>query len=199
MSFDPPVYTIPKRIPDHICNKIIRHGISLQPKTAVIRESDVDEKLRKSNVSWFHTERWIGKWIIDGAKQVCRQVGWDITWPESIQFTVYNAPDGHYSWHQDCYGLDNSEYANSENMNSRQRKVSIVSNITDPSEYEGGELEIIDPTVSPDAPMEDKIVKVSKERGQVCVFPSFLYHRVTPITKGTRYSLVCWLRGPEYK
>ena len=50
MSFNPPVFTMPKRIPDHMCDKIIRHGISLQPKTAVIRESDVDEKLRRSNV-----------------------------------------------------------------------------------------------------------------------------------------------------
>ncbi len=199
MSFDPPIYTLYDRIPNHICDKIIRHGISLQPKTAVIRESDVDEKLRKSNVSWFHTERWIGKWVIDGAKQVCNQVGWDTTWPESIQFTVYKAPDGHYSWHQDCHSLNHSEYVNNKDVNSRQRKVSIVSNITDPSEYEGGELEIIDPTVPPDAPMENKIVKISKKRGQVCIFPSFLYHRVTPITKGTRYSLVCWLRGPEYR
>ena len=199
MSFNPPVFTMPKRIPDLMCNKIIRHGISLQPKTAVIRESDVDEKLRRSNVSWFHNELWIAKWIIDGVKGVCQQVGWDTTWPESIQFTVYNAPDGHYTWHQDCYDKNHKDYKAEKDIYSKQRKVSIVCNITDPSEYEGGQLEIVDPSKAPDDPEEERIIKISKERGQVCVFPSFLYHRVTPITKGTRYSLVCWLRGPEFR
>ena len=197
MSFNPPVFTMPKRIPDHICDKIIRHGISLQPKTAVIRESDVDEKLRRSNVSWFHKERWIGKWVI-GAKQVCKQVGWDTTCQR-----VYNLQ---CITHQmdTIHGIKIVmtkiiKITKKKDIYSKQRKVSIVCNITDPSEYEGGQLEIVDPSMAPDDPEEERIIKISKERGQVCVFPSFLYHRVTPITKGTRYSLVCWLRGPEFR
>ena len=74
----------------------------------------------------------------------------------------------------------------------------MVCNITDPSEYEGGQLEIIDPTAGPDDD-ETRIIKISKDRGNVIVFPSFLFHRVTPITRGTRYSLVCWFRGPEFR
>ena len=199
MSFDPSVILLPNRIPKYACEQIIRHGISSQPKTAVIGENEINKEKRRSNVSWFRTERWIGKWVVDGAKEVCKQVGWDTTRPEHIQFTVYHAPNGHYTWHKDCYDRDQKCYIEHKDIYSRQRKVSIVCNITDPSEYEGGQLEIVDPSMAPDEPEENRIIKVSKDRGQVCIFPSFLFHRVTPITKGTRYSLVCWLRGPEFR
>ena len=103
-----------------MCNKIIRHGISLQHKTAVIRESDVDEKL-ESNVSWFHNELWIAKWIIDGIKGVC-PTGWlGHNMAESIQFTVYNGEDGHYTWHS-CYDKNHKDYKAEKDLYSKQPK-----------------------------------------------------------------------------
>jgi PKHD-type hydroxylase len=68
------------------------------------------------------------------------------------------------------------------------RKVSVVISITDPDTYEGGEFEFIDGT-KPDI----------KQRGSILVFPSFVEHRVTPITSGTRYSLVNWYCGDKFK
>ena len=197
MSFDPPVYFLEKRIPDRICNMIIDYGKSLQSQQGTVGDEEIEESTRKSNISWFENETWIAKWVIGGARGICNQLGWQVTTSEAIQFTIYNAPDGHYTWHKDTYNLAHKNMVESDDIYTRQRKVSVVCNITDPSEYEGGQLEIVDPTMGPD--IEDRYIKIKKDRGLLTVFPSFLYHRVTPITKGTRYSLVCWLKGPEFK
>jgi PKHD-type hydroxylase len=70
------------------------------------------------------------------------------------------------------------------------RKLSVVLQLSDPSEYEGGDLEIMncsEPT------------QVKKEKGLVTAFPSFMLHRVTPVTKGIRRTLVVWLTGPRFR
>lgn len=198
MSFDPPVRMIPDRVPGRICDKIINYGKQLQSETGVVGSNDKDSQIRKSNISWFRDESWIAKWVIRGARDVIEDWGWEVSEPEPLQFTMYNAPDGHYTWHKDTYDTRQKEITENNDIYNRQRKVSVVCNITDPSEYEGGELEIIDPTAGPDDD-ETRIIKISKDRGNVIVFPSFLFHRVTPITRGTRYSLVCWFRGPEFR
>jgi len=96
---------------------------------------------------------------------------------EQIQYTVYNSDDqGHYDWHLDM-GPDKA-----------RRKLSLVCQLSDPSEYEGGELQI----------NTGKIIVPEKEKGTIIIFPSFLLHRVTPVTKGTRRSLVLWVEGPAF-
>jgi len=97
---------------------------------------------------------------------------------EQIQYTVYNEDDlGHYDWH-----LDMGE-------NKAERKLSLVLQLSDPSEYEGGELQIKTGFGELTAP---------KEKGSLILFPSYLLHRVTPVTKGTRRSLVLWISGPSF-
>ena len=89
-----------------------------------------------------------------------------------FQYTKYRAPAGHYSWHMDT-GDNNGRY---------QRKLSMVMQLSNPDEYEGGELELLlggEP---------DKAFKVPKKRGLVTVFPSYLLHRVAPTTSGIRLS-----------
>ena len=61
-------------------------------------------------------------------------------------------------------------------------------------EYEGGEIEI---KIS--ASENAKIRKIPVEPGNVIVFPSFLEHRVLPVTSNTRYSLVAWISGPPWR
>jgi PKHD-type hydroxylase len=96
---------------------------------------------------------------------------------EHIQYTVYNAEDqGYYDWHIDM-GPDKA-----------RRKLSLVCQLSDPSEYEGGELQI----------NTGNIIVPEKEKGTVIMFPSYLLHRVTPVTKGTRRSLVLWIEGPAF-
>jgi PKHD-type hydroxylase len=96
---------------------------------------------------------------------------------EKIQYTVYNESDnGHYDWHLDM------------GPGTLYRKLSLVCHLSDPSEYEGGELQInVGGTIVPE-----------NEKGTVIIFPSYLLHRVTPVTKGTRRTLVLWIEGPPF-
>jgi PKHD-type hydroxylase len=97
---------------------------------------------------------------------------------ESLQFTEYSADvQGHYDWHMDV-GNNNST-----------RKLSMSIQLTDPAEYEGGNLEFMkgrNPNIAP------------REKGTVIFFPSYLLHRVTPVTRGKRNSLVLWYHGPTF-
>jgi len=96
---------------------------------------------------------------------------------EQIQYTVYKEDDkGFYDWHLDM------------GPNKSRRKLSLVVQLSDPSEYEGGELQI----------NTGKVVLAEKEKGTVILFPSYLLHRVTPVTKGVRRSLVLWIDGPAF-
>lgn len=96
-----------------------------------------------------------------------------------IQYTEYDESyQGHYDWHVDV-GL---------NIHST-RKLSIVIQLSDPLEYEGGELQI-----NAGGP----ITTCDKTKGTIITFPSFVLHRVTPVTKGTRRSLVLWISGPPF-
>ena len=96
---------------------------------------------------------------------------------ENIQYTVYNSEDeGYYDWHIDM------------GPGKANRKLSLVCQLSEPSEYEGGELQI----------NTGGILATEKEKGTVIIFPSYLLHRVTPVTKGVRRSLVLWIEGPAF-
>ena len=98
---------------------------------------------------------------------------------EQIQYAEYYATDsGFYDWHYDLA----STYS--------RRKISVIVQLSDPSEYEGGELQIRCEDMKP--------VTISKEKGSIILFPSYLLHRVTPVTKGVRKSLVVWIDGPPF-
>ena len=75
----------------------------------------------------------------------------------------------------------------------KHRKLSMVIQLSDPKDYEGGILEIHANEHYPPPPDE------LKRRGTIVVFPSFLRHRVIPVTKGVRYSLVAWIEGPHFR
>jgi len=100
-----------------------------------------------------------------------------------IQYTMYSADKkGHFDWHEDVqWGKEDFS----------DRKLSVTIQLSDPAEYEGGNFEFefappIDPTLA-------------KKKGTVVVFPSYLRHRVTPVTQGVRKSLVAWFEGPRWK
>ena len=80
-------------------------------------------------------------------------------------------------WHQD-YGFAIS------------RKLSITVQLTDPSEYEGGNLQIL---------TADEPANITRKRGMIALFPSYVLHQVTPVTRGSRQSLVAWVSGPAFK
>lgn len=108
-----------------------------------------------------------------------RYFQFDLTGMEQgLQFTRYEAPGQHYDWHVD------------RGFMTATRKLSLTIQLSDPSDYKGGDLQLM---------FGKKPVTVPKERGMVTAFPSYAVHRVKPVTAGTRYSLVAWVSGPPFK
>lgn len=172
------------------CDEIIRLGKQGGLKPAQIIGSDKEgqeEKdfsdIRKSKVYFMHPNEntaWIYRKLTGIVENLNQQFfRFDLyNFGEAFQFTEYSAPGEHYTWHVDM-AIDHTP-----------RKLSIAIQLTDPDEYEGGDFEIwhsSEPT------------KLNRQRGTVLVFPSYQLHRVTPVTKGTRNSLVAWVGGPCLK
>lgn len=110
--------------------------------------------------------------------------GFDISYLSDIQYTKYYANEnGKYDWHHDTFWANPTAF---------DRKVSVVIQLSHPDDYEGGNFEI-DPQY-PVMPQEE-----IRQQGTVLVFPSFIRHRVTPVTSGVRRSLVCWVEGPKFR
>ena len=87
-------------------------------------------------------------------------------------------------------------------MYGKIRKLSVTCQLTDGSEYEGGELEFDFRDYDPNIRDESKHLIKAKEvlpKGSIVVFPSHVWHRVKPVKKGTRYSLVLWNLGYPFK
>jgi PKHD-type hydroxylase len=193
-------------LPTRICNHIVDYAINLnQEQLAGVenQEKDIVDKdpeakkrllqLRNSNVTWMN-DTWIYKEIqpfVDEANKICN---WNFDWEfsERLQFTKYSVGQ-FYTWHQDSF-QKNSMFAGKIMC----RKLSVTVSLSNHNEYEGGELEF-DFLDNGKGGSNIHTCKDVKIRGSVVVFPSFLWHRVTPLTQGTRYSLVMWNNGVPWK
>lgn len=166
--------------------QIINIGDNLTIKDAIVGgDSKVINDIRSSKTAWIDLNPETS-FIYDKLAYIARQLNgqffdldlWGFV--EHLQYTIYDGKDDHYTWHLDRGG----------SISTAPRKLSLVLQLSDPSEYEGGDLEIFD------APTPTKI---EKQKGLVVAFPSFILHRVTPVTKGVRKTLVVWLTGPRFK
>jgi PKHD-type hydroxylase len=174
---------------DEEINKIIEYGDSLEKQKAVIGGRNIDDEysnIRESEISWIEMNNDT-MWIYDRLAYITRSLNgqfykFDLYgFHESIQYTTYQSEkESHYTWHRDT-GVDRT--------NSPPRKFSVVLQLTDPNEYEGGDLELF---------VSSEPTKVKREKGLVAAFPSYTLHRVTPVTKGIRKTLVIWCTGPAF-
>jgi PKHD-type hydroxylase len=145
-------------------------------------ESSVSD-YRVSDISWVPENletQWLYNKITEYAKTANKEMwNFDIWgYHDQLQYTTYYGDGGHYDWHADLGpGISN-------------RKLSVVLQLSDPGEYEGGELQMN---------VGSSILTVPQELGLICFFPSFLLHRVTPLTSGVRKSLVTWLCGANLR
>ena len=164
-----------------------------------IKESQLGfdpRKTRTSDIAWSN-DQWLMDLIWPYMEEANEQAGWkyDIKAVESIQITRYKEGN-FYHFHRDGRSDSLSAYNDPENEflhgNLRKLSMSIVLN----DGYEGGDFQFS--TLCPDG---GAITHTPKNitLGTVIVFPSFMMHRVTPVTKGTRYSLVAWFVGPPFK
>jgi len=192
------------------CDDVIKHGLSKTQGLA--RTGGYDKKKltkdeinyikikRNSDVTWMD-DTWVYKEIQPYIHTANKNAGWNFQWDrsETCQFTKYKHGQ-YYDWHCDSWD-EPYNTPNTEN-HGKIRKLSVTCQLTDGSEYEGGELEFDFRNYEPHMRDESKHLRKAKEilpKGSIIVFPSFVWHRVKPVTEGTRYSLVLWNIGHPFK
>ena len=159
------------------------------------------QKKRKSEIVWMN-DHWIYKEIHPYIHQANRDADWNFDWDfsESCQFTKYGVGQ-HYGWHCDSWDKPYDK-PDDPNSNGKIRKLSVTVSLSDPSEYEGGNLEFdFRNQIDWERNKKSKIKECTeiRPRGSIIVFPSFVWHRVNPVTRGTRYSLVIWNLGKPFR
>ncbi len=158
------------------------------------------QRKRKSDLVWLN-DTWIYKELHPYVHEANKNAGWNFEWDrsESCQFTKYKH-NQYYDWHCDSW---DKPYDKPDRLDyGKIRKLSMTCQLTDGSEYEGGELEFDFRNYDPHMRDETQHLKKAKEilpKGSIIVFPSFVWHRVKPVTSGTRYSLVAWHLGQPFK
>ena len=192
-------------IPGRLCDDIIRYGLRNKKERAVTgdfvkkgrslntKEIKQLKKKRDSAVVWLNDD-WIYKEIQPYVHHANVSAGWNFQWQQSevCQFTVYTKGQ-YYGWHQDVWP---QAYTMPGVSQGKIRKLSMSISLSDNKEYSGGNLEFDFRAISKNKPWACKEIN---SKGSVVVFPSFLWHRVTPVTRGKRYSLVSWHIGDPFK
>lgn len=147
-------------------------------------EGGADARVRRSRTKFLKPEdgyAWLYERMWNTAQAFNRRsFGIELTgMQEAIQLARYDASDqGFYDWHMDFGG------------SRENRKLSVTVQLTDPADYDGGDLEFM---------WREKPHTAERGRGMVIAFPSFLLHRVSPVTRGVRWSLVSWISGPRWR
>jgi len=147
------------------------------------RDGGVDTKKRITTISWIPFKEMPQMYRdlnIFIQKANLNHFGFDdIRVTENVQFTEYPT-GGFYDWHMDCDLVMTKE--------PPVRKISMTVLLNHPSEFEGGELEI-----------GGKRTAKPVQQGHGLAFASFINHRVKPVTRGVRQSLVCWFGGTPFR
>ena len=178
------VETIGPIFTEKLCKEIIDLSSTLKKEQGTILNKEVgeQERRRQSTISWlpFNKMQPMYDDLIYLVQKINRNhFGFsNIQITEEAQVSEYSKGQ-FYHWHTDS----------SIDMNTEPpvRKLSMTLLLNDPSEFEGGNLEIAGKNLSP------------MKQGHAAIFASFLQHRVTPVTKGVRKSLVVWFNGEPFK
>lgn len=157
---------------------------SIPFKKAAI-SAETDESYRKSDIKWLGQHVAEARWLYEKFVAMVTEANsslWNFELTgifDDLQYTVYHEGGGHYDWHMDTGSGVFSK-----------RKVSITLQLSGPDEYEGGDFEFL---------LGKDVTKLPRKKGCAIVFPSFFLHRVAPVTKGVRKSLVLWISGQPYR
>ena len=165
-------------------DRIVAQGEELGLKSASVGLGNIND-YRVCSTAWLPTDDPEYDWIYATLAPLIQKVNaehfnFDLTHIMPLQFTRYDAEtNGHYNAHLDL------------GKQVPNRKLSFSLQLSDPFHHEGGTLQFpINRTAPEQAP---------KARGKIIFFPSYMLHEVTPVTQGTRYSLVGWVAGPLFR
>lgn len=159
---------------------------SIDFRHATILEDNQDLAFyRKSDVKWLSRQNREHLWLYEKFISMVTEANnalWNFELTgifDDIQYTVYREDGGHYDWHMD---IGNGKFS--------RRKISVTLQLSEPDEYEGGDFEFL---------LSKDVTSLPRKKGCAIVFPSFFLHRVAPVTKGIRKSLVLWVAGQPYR
>jgi PKHD-type hydroxylase len=152
-------------------------------KATLSGDARYNDELRKSSVMFIDNtpeNQWLYHKLAGLAINCNNERYWFdlLGFHQELQLTRYSEGD-FFDWHLDFGAGEISD-----------RKLSITMQLSDPGDYEGGDLQFM---------VNQKIISAPRDKGTIIIFPSFIIHRVTPITKGVRQSIVGWVSGPPYR
>ena len=172
----------PSAFSDNQINKILEivSNQSLLDASTFLSKTPSD-KIRKSKICWL-SEDWIKNLLWEYILKInSNAFKIEVENNAEVQFTEYRFDEnGHYDWHHDV------------NWNGQvdiDRKISLTVQLSNENEYDGGNFEFEELETNANF----------KQKGTIIIFPSYLRHRVTPITSGVRKSLVAWFSGPQWR
>jgi len=180
------IHTVSGAFSAEECDRIVVLAGSSTSNDAGLVGQATDHNLRRADLVWLDDVEgtgWIMDRIIDVVRDANRKV-YDFAltdFSESAQVARYGSErQGHFSWHSDI----------GDGPIAARRKLTMVVQLSEPEDYEGGLLEVM-----PSA----HTVTADQARGAATLFPSYLLHRVTPVTRGERLSLTIWSHGPGFR
>ncbi len=177
---------VPEAFDPAECSRIVALAQSAPAADARLVGQQRHHNLRRADLVWLDDvpgADWVMHRILDIVRQANRAVfGFDLDgFDESPQVARYGAErQGHFDWHADI----------GDGRLAARRKLTMVVQLSDPKSYTGGALQ-----VRPSANIDE----APRAVGTATLFPSFLLHRVTPVTEGARHSLTVWAHGPGFR
>ena len=192
-------YVFPKAVAPDVCKQIVQDSKKNILEKASVYNYDKtafrdDPKIRKTSINFIKDKdnkvNELAWHFLREANKL--QFNYNLSYFQVVQFAEYK-DGGFYNWHQDDSRINNS---------SEMRKLSLTLVLSDPNTFEGGELQFYNgekPLQDMGAIKGEQVNKDIQAQGTVIVFDSMDWHRVTPVTKGIRHSVVCWTVGPNFK
>jgi PKHD-type hydroxylase len=181
-----PHLSLPNALSPQQCDDLITLIAAHHLKDAGLVRGTTAHDIRRAEIAWLDDiaeAAWVMDRMITLTAQANREAfQFDLSdFGESPQVARYTAERaGHFDWHSD---IGAGQWA-------AKRKLTIVVQLSDPATYDGGTLEL-----RPDS----NVTQAPRARGTATIFPSFVLHRVTPVTAGTRWSLTLWSHGPAFR
>jgi PKHD-type hydroxylase len=180
------LHSIPGAFSGADCDRILEIVRAEKARDARLVGQNKDHNIRRADLVWIDEVEgadWVMDRIISTVAEANREV-YDFAlsdFAESAQVARYGAErEGHFDWHSDI----------GEGPIAGRRKLTMVVQLSPPDRYTGGQLEVMP---------SNTIFSAPKTRGTATLFPSYLLHRVTPVTQGERFSLTIWAHGPQFR
>ena len=176
------LYTVDPQLPKPILDEIFKQCKAFEFETSKTYKPR-GQSIRSSVQHWLEWDTWIAGIINNIFVSANRHYfHYDLDHFDSgLQITKYEVND-FYDWHTDMLPVESLDHY------SRKLSMSLLLN----DEFEGGEFEIANPK-------QMESFTVDLKAGSCAIFPAWVKHRVKPVTSGTRYSIVAWMNGPQFK